>query len=298
MAERSAPKEHSALIEQADVEHTGMSLLEAILAPRSPHRRAQGTGAPPGGFLDLPQRTSKPRTAGITHVIDMGTPVEQIEARLASCGSYIDVWKFGFGTSYLDGETGAKNAVLRDHGVKSCPGGTLLEIAWRQGRAAEFLDWAGVCGFDCVEVSRGATGLPVDVKRRLIELASRCGFEVFAETGSKDPDACGDPDDWAEEARGDADSGAAWIVAEGRSSGTVGLYTPDGDVRAGVVGALEELSASCGVPVVYEAPRRSQQAWLISRLGANAGLGNIRPALVLGLEALRVGLRADTLETL
>ena len=43
-------------------------------------------------------------------------------------------------------------------------------------------------------------------------------------------------------------------------------------------------------------PRKDQQAWFIRRLGSEAGLGNVVPAEVLGLEALRLGLRADTIE--
>jgi len=88
-------------------------------------------------------------------------------------------------------------------------------------------------------------------------------------------------------------SDLCWLVAEGRESGTVGLYTADGLVRADLVDALE--GSELGAPVVYEAPRREQQAWLVNRLGTNVNLANVAGDDVLAVEALRRGLRSDTL---
>jgi phosphosulfolactate synthase len=48
--------------------------------------------------------------------------------------------------------------------------------------------------------------------------------------------------------------------------------------------------------LVFEAPRRHQQTWLIRRLGGQVNLGNVRPEDALALETLRLGLRADTLD--
>jgi phosphosulfolactate synthase len=46
--------------------------------------------------------------------------------------------------------------------------------------------------------------------------------------------------------------------------------------------------------IIWEAPNPKQQAALILRCGPNANLGNVKPNDVLGLEALRCGLRFDT----
>ena len=35
-----------------------------------------------------------------------------------------------------------KLALLAQHGVLACTGGTLLEVAWQQGVVDEYLDWA------------------------------------------------------------------------------------------------------------------------------------------------------------
>ena len=244
-------------------------------------------------FLETAARTSKPRRHGITHVIDKGTPLAVMSEMLEAHGALIDVWKFGFGTAYVDAAVGAKVELLRGHEVRACPGGTLLEAAWWQGRSAEFFEWARCLGFGCVEVSRGATDLPASSKRGLIAAACDLRFEVFAEVGSKDPHEPVLPSEWLKEARSDLECGADWLVAEGRESGTVGLYTADGSVRTDLVEAFGRLGEDA--PVVYEAPLRQQQAWLVNHLGANVNLANIAPAEVLAVEALRHGLRSDTL---
>lgn len=287
----------------------GMALAATELAPNAVTRTM--VSRPPSGdagqeiipmpisesprFLETAARTSKPRRRGITHVIDKGTPLAAMNDLLEAHGPLVDVWKFGFGTAYVDGTVGAKVELLRGHEVRACPGGTLLEAAWWQGRSAEFLAWAERVGFDCVEVSRGATGLPASSKSGLIGAARDHGFEVFAEVGSKDPHEPALASEWLAEARSDLDCGAAWLVAEGRESGTVGLYAADGSVRAELVEALGRLGEDA--PVVYEAPLRQQQAWLVNHLGANVNLANIAPEEVLGVEALRQGLRSDTLRT-
>ncbi len=242
-------------------------------------------------FLDLPARTTKPRRIGITHVLDAGIPASEAAGLLEACGSYIDVWKFGWGVAYIDPGLQAKLELLTAHGVLASPGGTLLEIAWAQGRAAEFLAWARAAGFPCVEVSEGTVPMGADAKAVLISEAAE-HFIVLAEVGAKDPQVRMTPGEWAEAAARDLAAGATWILAEGRASGTVGIYTGSGAVREDVVGALVDAAGTDGV--VFEAPREDQQAWFVRRFGPDVNLANIRPAGALGLETLRLSLRADT----
>jgi phosphosulfolactate synthase len=242
-------------------------------------------------FLRLPRRSEKPRFVGLTHVIDTGLPVGGLESRLAAVGEYVDVWKLGFGTAYLDPTVKDKVATLGRAGIRACLGGTLLEVAWAQGRAEECLDWAGEAGFACVEVSNGSCAMPLEAKRRLITAASR-NFVAISEVGSKDPSMPVSPSSWAEEMAGDLEAGATWVLAEGRESGTVGVYHSDGRVREELA---ETLVSAIGLRwVVFEAPRAAQQAWLVRRFGQTVNLGNVAPAELLAVESLRLGLRADT----
>lgn len=242
-------------------------------------------------FLRLPRRSEKPRFIGLTHVIDKGLPLSELESRLAATGEYVDVWKLGFGTAYLDPTVEEKVAALSAAGIRTCLGGTLLEVAWAQGRAEECLNWAGEAGFSCIEVSNGSCGMPLEAKRHLISTASR-NFVAISEVGSKDPSAPVSAASWAEEMTGDLDAGATWVLAEGRESGTVGLYHSDGRVRAELA---ETLISQIGLRwVVFEAPRSAQQAWFLRRFGPGVNLGNVAPAELLAVESLRLGLRADT----
>ncbi|WP_394932668.1 phosphosulfolactate synthase [uncultured Ilumatobacter sp.] len=244
-------------------------------------------------FLKLPGRSCKPRQTGVTHVLDKGVTLRDVEATLAFAGPIVDIWKFGWGTAYVDRHLPAKLAVLEQAAVHACTGGTLLEIAWVQGRTAEFFDWAVTVEMPCVEVSNGATGLPVSAKRELISEALDCGLTVLSEVGSKDPTVPVSPDQWVEEIAGDIRAGAFLVVAEGRESGTVGLYTEDGEIRNDVVAAIDQ--SVDGSRIIYEAPRRNQQAGLIRRLGPAVNLGNIAVTDILSVETLRLGLRSDTM---
>ncbi len=244
-------------------------------------------------FLTLPTRTAKPRRRGITQVLDTGLPVADVASLLGVCSPYVDVWKLGWGTAYLDPGLPAKLRLLDGAGVLACTGGTLFEVAWQQSAVEAFLDWATEVGFPCVEVSRGVAGMSDEEKQALVGWAAE-RFIVIAEVGAKDPGAAVDAGAWAAEAAADLAAGATWIVTEGRESGAVGLFTPDGSVRADVVDAVVE-AVGAGT-TVFEAPRKEQQAWLIRRFGADVNLANVRPEDALGLEALRLGLRADTFD--
>jgi phosphosulfolactate synthase len=244
------------------------------------------------GFLDLPDRPPKPRRAGLTHVLDPGAGRGATADLLDSAAAHIDIWKVGWGTGYVDRALPAKLALLTGHGVAGCLGGTLLEIAWAQGKAAECLGWAATVGFSHVEVSRGTVEMDLPAKRELIRDAVRRGFTVLAEVGSKAPGEPHAARQWPAECRSDLEAGAALVVTEGRQSGNVGTFDAAGRVRADVV---EAVVAAVGVPrVLFEAPRADQQAWFIRRFGPTVNLGNVALGDVLSVETLRLGLRSDT----
>src|SRR5207249_11534116 len=121
-------------------------------------------------------------------------------------------------------------------------------------------------------------------------------FRVISEVGSKDSAHPVVVTEWVAEMAGDLEAGASLLIAEGRESGTVGLYRPNGAVREDLVAAITD-----ALPVgriIFEAPRKEQQAWFIRTVGANVNLGNVGVEEVLALETLRLGLRADTVDLL
>jgi phosphosulfolactate synthase len=246
---------------------------------------------PEPDFLDLPDRGAKPRAVGLTHVIDPGAGPVVVTDLLDSAAAHIDIWKIGWGTAYVDATLATKLALVTGHEIAVCLGGTLLEIAWAQGRAGECLAWARDSGFDRVEVSRGTVVMTPQEKRELIRRAAR-DFTVLAEVGEKAPGEQNAARYWPGECLADLDAGASLVVTEGRQSGTVGTFDHTGRVRADVV---EAVVAAVGVErVVFEAPMASQQAWFIRRFGPEVNLGNVALADVLSVETLRLGLRSDT----
>lgn len=247
------------------------------------------------GFLNLPYRTPKPRSDGLTHVLDKGLSLVALESLIQTARESIDIVKLGWGTSYVSDGVKAKVALCRAAGIHLSPGGTLLEICDQQGRIPDYMRWLHRLGVTHVEVSNGALGMPLDHKRELIRLLAR-EFTVLSECGSKNPQADVVAAAWVAEMTGDLEAGASLLIAEARESGTVGLYGPDGQVRAELVDAL--VGALPVERIIFEAPRKDQQAWFIRRLGPSASLGNIPAEEVVALETLRLGLRSDTLDLL
>ena len=126
----------------------------------------------------------------------------------------------------------------------------------------EFVRWADSIGFDGVEVSEGTVELGAGIKAGLIEAMAR-DFVVLAEVGSKDVEAPVRPSAWAAQMEADLAAGAAFVIAEGRESGTVGLYHPDGRVREPLVSAL--VARVPADRIIFEAPSPAQQQALRSQ---------------------------------
>jgi phosphosulfolactate synthase len=244
------------------------------------------------GFLSLPERTSKPRATGLTHVIDKGLSPVELQSLIETAGSYIDFLKLGWGTAYVANGVKGKVATCRAADIHACLGGTLFEIAVHQGRLAEYVNWLHRLDIEHVEVSDGALEMPVERKQAIIRTLTK-EFRVIAEVGSKDPTRPVVAAEWVAEMVGDLEAGASLLIAEARESGTVGLYRADGTVRDVVEAITAAIPAG---RIVFEAPRKEQQAWFIRRIGPDVNVGNVQPHDALALETLRLGLRADTLD--
>lgn len=243
-------------------------------------------------FLDLPERSAKPRDQGLTHVIDIGLSIEEADGLMRTAAAHVDMVRLGFGSAYVTDGLREKIERYRSHGVPVMVGGTLTEVAWLQGKVDGLRSWLRELEIEHVEVSSGAVEIPAEEKLDLVrELAP--DFTVYAEVGDKDPRSLLAPYRWIELIAAALEAGADRVVCEGRASGDAGLYRHDGEARTGLIDEIAH--AVDPGRLIFEAPRREQQAWLIGRFGPDVNLGNIRPDDVIPLETLRLGLRADTL---
>jgi phosphosulfolactate synthase len=246
------------------------------------------------GFLDLPQRSAKPRERGLTHVLDKGLSLAEIDGLMEVAGDAVDIVKLGWGTALVTANLEAKLRRYREYEVPVVLGGTLTEIALRDGRLDGLIAWVKELGLRHVEVSDGTIALDLEQKREVVSRLAAEDFIVFSEVGSKDDQRIMAPYRWVEEIEAELEAGAWKVIAEARETGTAGIFRPDGEVRMGLIDEIAH--AVDPERIVFEAPRKEQQVWFLRRFGREVNLGNIAPADVLSLETLRLGLRSDTME--
>ena len=244
------------------------------------------------GFLGVPARSGKPREVGITHVMDKGLNLRDIEGLFDTAGEFVDIVKFGWGTSYVTNNLEKKIALYRSFETPVVCGGTLFEAVYARERIDDFKAWLVEHRFSHVEISDGTIEIPRERKLELIADFAR-DFTVLSEVGSKDSDVVFAPYQWVEWINEELAAGAWKVITEGREGGTAGIFRSDGDMRTGL---LDEIAHGAAIEdVLFEAPTKSSQAWFVKHFGPNVNLGNIPPDEVIPLETLRLGLRGDTL---
>jgi phosphosulfolactate synthase len=246
-----------------------------------------------GDLLELPERSAKPREQGVTHVIDRGLSVADVDGLLEVAGSFVDIVKLGWGTALRTGNLERKLERYRQHEIPVVLGGTLTEIAIAQDRLEQLIRWAKELGLRHFEISDGTIALEHDRKLELIARLAQ-DFTVLSEVGSKDDTgAITPPYQWVEMMQRELEAGAWKVIAEGREAGTAGIFRPTGEVREGLI--EEVVHATDPNKILFDAPNKHQQVWFVRRFGPEVNLSNIAPGDVLALETLRLGLRSDTL---
>jgi phosphosulfolactate synthase len=244
-------------------------------------------------LLNLPERSGKPRDRGITHVIDRGLSIAEIEGMVEVAGDFVDIVKLGWGTALATGNLERKLECYRSHEIPVVLGGTLTELAISRGRLDELIAWVHELGLSHFEISDGTIALEHE---RKVELIGRLAqeFTVLSEVGSKDDTgAITPPYVWVEQMRAELAAGAWKVIAEGREAGTAGIFRPSGEVREGLIGEIvHEIAPD---RIMFDAPRKDQQVWFVRRFGPEVNLSNVPVGEVLALETLRLGLRSDTL---
>lgn len=170
-----------------------------------------------------------------------------------------------------------------------------MEIAIHQNRFDLFLEEAQKLGFETLEISDGTIPLDSNMRKYYLKRAVQAGFTVLTEVGKKDPRQVLSPQYLQEQCAADLSNGAWKVIMEARDSGKgIGIFDQQGQLQEEKFAHLLE-----GLPepenIIWEAPLKNQQVKLIERFGSDVNLGNIQPPELFALEALRCGLRNDTL---
>ena len=186
-------------------------------------------------FMPLPERSKKPRTNGVTHVIDTG--LDRFRGRRAGGerrADYIDFVRLGWGIRLRDAATSReKLGAYRGGGVPVMLGGTLTELAWLRGKRRRPRRLAATSsGSSTSRSPAGRVDVPAGGEARADRDAGGNDFTVFAEVGEKDPDALLAPYRWVELIRDALEAGAEQVVCEGRATGDAGHVPPGRRGRA------------------------------------------------------------------
>lgn len=242
-------------------------------------------------LANLPQRTTKPRQSGFTMAMDKGLSIRETEDFISVCKDYVDIVKFGWGTSYVTPNLKEKIQLYEDAGIPAYFGGTLFEAFIVRNQFDDYRRVLDKFNLKYAEVSDGSIELPHDLKCKYINELSQ-QVTVLSEVGSKDAEKIIPPYKWINLMEAELNAGAWKVIGEARESGNVGLFRSTGEVRSGLV--EEILTKIPFEKIIWEAPQKSQQVWFIKLLGANVNLGNIAPNEIIPLETIRLGLRGDT----
>lgn len=243
---------------------------------------------------NLPERTSSPRTTGLTMVMDKGLSTRQAEDFLAASGDYVDFVKLGFGTSVVSKNLKEKIKLYHSAGMKVYLGGTLLEAFIVRNNIDGYLKSITDLGLTCAEVSDGSITLNHDKKCEIISRLAK-NFTVVSEVGSKEEGVIIHPARWISMMQSELQAGAFKVIAEARESGTVGIFHKNGSAHTLLINRI--VNKVKLENIIWETPQKSQQVYFIKLFGANVNLGNIGYEDVIPLETLRLGLRGDTFFT-
>jgi len=244
--------------------------------------------------LALPPRSTKPRTRGITSMIDFGPDTfgwtgapEGIRNVLDACADYIDYAKIYALNALLlpPAIVRAAARLYRDYGVTPFAGGILFEYAWQKNeldgleRLLLDLDIGGL------EISENYVSLTPDERARMIERFRKRGIYIKYEFGRKNPTAPLALDELG-----------AIVEAVGRH-GVEHLIVEQSDFDMLVAARPDAIAALTAQPwferLLIEAdPYRfpQQHAELVGTFGPEVNLANITPGQVLRLEGFRRGI--------
>lgn len=242
---------------------------------------------------NIPERTTQPRSHGLTMVMDKGLSVEEVDNLISVGQPHIDIVKLGFGTAYVTPNLDKKIKTYQAAGIPIYFGGTLFEAYIMRNQFEDYIASAKSFGITHVEVSDGSITIPHPDKCKYIERLAKEGFTVLSEVGSKDAANVMAPYRWIDQMSQELNAGSSYVIAEAREAGNIGIYRGSGEVREGLI--EEILMKIPAEKIIWEAPQKAQQLFFLNLLGCNCNLGNIAPNEIISLEAMRIGLRGDTL---
>ncbi|SFX06553.1 phosphosulfolactate synthase [Thermoactinomyces sp. DSM 45891] len=241
------------------------------------------------------RQINKPRSTGLTMVMDKGLGMRAFDDLIEIAHPYIDFYKLGFGTAAVTPVRLLREKIERteQERIHIYPGGTFFEIAHHHRCTDQYFQGLRDQGIRWIEISEGTISIPPKEKRDLIRKAHKLGFSVITEIGKKESGTFLTVDEIHTQAALDLEEGVKFVIIEGRESGIdVGIYDENGKFDSSLI---RDLANSLPLnQIMFESPLKKQQIQYIKLIGNEVNLGNIPPTEVIALEALRQHLRSDT----
>jgi phosphosulfolactate synthase len=239
----------------------------------------------------IPERPAQPRETGLTMMMDKGLSLKEAEAFIEKSAHLTDLIKLGFGTAYVSKNLTEKIKIYKEAGMRVYFGGTLFEAFIARGKFDDYRRMLDNYDIDTAEVSDGSIVIDHDKKCELIRTLAK-DKRVLSEVGSKEEGILISPAKWIKMMQNEIEAGSWKVIAEGRESGSVGIFRPNGTPHTILINKI--ISKVKPENILWEAPIKKQQVWFINLFGANVNLGNIGHDDVIPCECLRLGLRGDT----
>ena len=256
-------------------------------------------------FLELPQRSPKPRKKGLTMVIDIAW-FGASSPMVAGYKEYIDCVKSTARCLWVDEDIVRANIkAYRDWGIDVQIGGIPYEIAVLQGKQKQYMERARALGTNIVEVESHAAGLSLNQMKAEVKSLKGEGFKVVGEVGAK----------WADldETRPSRDAvyvdkvvekmsqllevGADHVIWEGMVvRALLGNRLENKKGQEQLFKVVETVNAENIIFEMWSArgnPNSPLWGWLIQHFGPDVNLGNINVQDISMLETIRRGLSYD-----
>ncbi|MBV6303336.1 phosphosulfolactate synthase [Candidimonas humi] len=245
----------------------------------------------------IPERQNKPRTRGLSMMIDWGMGIHRQSDTVASAGEYIDFAKIAAGIArFMPSDLlSEKLANYAKHGISTSPGGLFAELALKMGRYEQFVEDVIATGFTGIEVSDNLLKLSSREKSDAIGLAKKKGLKVFGEVGRKE--GALDDDTLIHDVEVCLDAGSDWVFLEASE-----LFAGN-EVRGALIAELgrrfpvDKLIYELPVVVIPGITRDYKHkicAWLVKELGTEVNLANIEWDEMYITELVRRGFAGDT----
>ncbi|SAI22219.1 Phosphosulfolactate synthase [Bordetella ansorpii] len=244
----------------------------------------------------MPERQLKPRTRGLSMMIDWGMGLQRQADVLESTSQWIDFAKIAAGIARFmpRGVLADKLDNYRTHGISTSPGGLFAEVAMKLQRFEDYVARATDVGFTGIEISDNLLEMTLAEKAAAIRHAKTQGLKVFGEVGRKD--SVQDDASFLADVANCLDAGADWVFLEASE-----LYV-DGVIRQDLIAQLSARFPA--EKLIYELPvviipgisrdfKHQTATWLVRELGTEVNLANLEWDEMYITELVRRGFAGD-----